>query len=509
MKLIISFLALALIIAGSVFVLQGGLAANRPRASITPAAPADETDVQVTAQAKVVPAHQVELRYPTNNILPETSVAEVLVHEGDRVAKGAPLARLDTRDLELRVEEAQAALSQAKASYDKLEVGASPEEINQARALVAVAKAKLHETKGNVTPQDITAAQARLTQARATLSQLQSGPNAAKVQGAQAVLDRAQANLQSQRDSLSVAKTNAQLRMEQVANALRTRQDDYNRIHGENISKGSDLDQASRDKEAAAQRAMQDADTALQQATVAYEQAKQAEITGIQAAEADVRNAQASLNALLTSVEAGQIAVAQAQVAEATANLTKLQGDQRAGSMEGALAEQVYAQANLDKLSAHPRAVDLAAAQAQLQQAEVGVKRAQLALDLATLQAPMDATVAQVNLSAGEVPKANEPAFVLGDLSTWVLETADLTEQDVVHINAGDPVTITFDALPDFQLAGKVARIKAIGANTPTNLNVTYTVVITPAQQDKRLHWNMTAAVIITPSALQNTKETK
>jgi len=99
MKLIIAFVALALIVAGSAFVLQGGLAANRPRAAITAAAPTDQTDAQITAQAKVVPAHQVGLRYPTNNILPETSVAEVLVHEGDTVAQGAPLARLDTRDL--------------------------------------------------------------------------------------------------------------------------------------------------------------------------------------------------------------------------------------------------------------------------------------------------------------------------------------------------------------------------------------------------------------------------
>ena len=103
MKLIIAFLALALVVAGTAFVLQGGLSANKPRATITQAAPTDQTDAQITAQAKVVPAHQVGLRYPTNNILPESSVAEVLVHEGDTVAKGTPLARLDTRDLELRV----------------------------------------------------------------------------------------------------------------------------------------------------------------------------------------------------------------------------------------------------------------------------------------------------------------------------------------------------------------------------------------------------------------------
>jgi HlyD family secretion protein len=502
MKVIITFLAIVLVAGSTAFVLnQGGAVTSRTRAAVTPVATTNEANAPIVAQARVVPAGQVELRYPTNNTLPETSVAEVLVHEGDAVAKGAALARLDTRDLQLRVEEAQAALSQTKASYDRLAAGAAPEEINQARALVSVAQAKLHETRGNVTPQDIAAAQAQITQARATRAQLLSGPDAAKIQGAQATLDRARANLQSQRDSLSVAKTDAQLRMEQAANNLRNQQDDYNRIHTENAALGSKLDQASKDKEAAALRAMQDAELALQQATVAYEQAKQAEITGIQAAEADVRNAQAAVDGLQTSVDAGQIAATRALEAAAMANLAKLQGDQRAGSLEAAVAEQASAQANLDKIAAHPRAVDLAFAQAQIQQAEVAVKRAQLALDLATLRSPIDATVAQINLNVGEVPSLVQPAFVLADLSSWMIETQDLTEQNVVRVHEGDPVTITFDALPGFQMAGKVSRIKSMGTNTATNFNIMYTVVIAPAQQDKRLHWNMTASVTITPGA--------
>jgi HlyD family secretion protein len=69
-----------------------------------------------------------------------------------------------------------------------------------------------------------------------------------------------------------------------------------------------------------------------------------------------------------------------------------------------------------------------------------------------------------------------------------------------VHIQEGDPVSITFDALPGLTIPGKVARIKAIGQTTPDGTNTTYTVIISPDQQDQRFHWNMSASVAFVPS---------
>ena len=63
----------------------------------------------VVAEAVIEPAHWSELRFEATG-----EVVELLVQEGDFVAAGATLARLDTEILELALEEAQAALETAE-----------------------------------------------------------------------------------------------------------------------------------------------------------------------------------------------------------------------------------------------------------------------------------------------------------------------------------------------------------------------------------------------------------
>jgi HlyD family secretion protein len=83
----------------------------------------------------------------------------------------------------------------------------------------------------------------------------------------------------------------------------------------------------------------------------------------------------------------------------------------------------------------------------------------------------------------------------LADLSAWEIETDDLTELNVVRVHEEDPVTISFDALPDLKLPGRVTAIKALGENKMGD--ITYTVTILPDRYDGRLRWNMTASVVI------------
>src|SRR5438093_13139263 len=62
----------------------------------------------VNATGQIEPAQIVNLSFGGTG-----RVGEVLVKVGDKVAKDAPLARLDTRDLEIRVRQADAGLAQA------------------------------------------------------------------------------------------------------------------------------------------------------------------------------------------------------------------------------------------------------------------------------------------------------------------------------------------------------------------------------------------------------------
>ena len=59
---------------------------------------------------------------------------EVAVAEGDRVAAGALLARLDTADAQIALRRAEADRDQAVAAFELLRAGSRPEDIRQARA---------------------------------------------------------------------------------------------------------------------------------------------------------------------------------------------------------------------------------------------------------------------------------------------------------------------------------------------------------------------------------------
>ncbi|TLM67170.1 MAG: HlyD family efflux transporter periplasmic adaptor subunit [Deltaproteobacteria bacterium] len=70
-------------------------------------------------------------------------VRERLVKEGDRVGRGAVVARLESADLEQEVALRQAEVAVARATLAELEAGYRAEEVAQARAAVAQARAEL------------------------------------------------------------------------------------------------------------------------------------------------------------------------------------------------------------------------------------------------------------------------------------------------------------------------------------------------------------------------------
>ena len=70
-------------------------------------------------------------------------IVELAVDEGDRVEKGTPVARLDTRDTELALDRARAERAQAAAQLALLKAGARDEEVRQARAQADSAAAEV------------------------------------------------------------------------------------------------------------------------------------------------------------------------------------------------------------------------------------------------------------------------------------------------------------------------------------------------------------------------------
>jgi HlyD family secretion protein len=122
-------------------------------------------------------------------------IAEVLVQEGAKVARGQVLARLDTSRLKPQMATAEAEMQAQQAVVEKLHRGSRPEEIAQAEATVASAKADELNARQQWTR---LTALASLTTGRAISEQ--------DLENAKAAMDSAQAHLAVAEKSLELSR---------------------------------------------------------------------------------------------------------------------------------------------------------------------------------------------------------------------------------------------------------------------------------------------------------------
>lgn len=188
-------------------------------------------------------------------------------------------------------------------------------------------------------------------------------------------------------------------------------------------------------------------------------------------------------------------AAAQKRLSQLKGGPTKSELDAARANIAVAEAQQAQAEAQLKLIQAGATQEQIAVAEAALKQAQATLETAQAQLPKLHMRAPFDGAVVSLNIKAGEIAAPGVPVVWLADLSAWQIETDDLTELSVVRVKEGGPVDISFDAIPDLTLKGRVVRIKALGEDKRGD--ITYTVIIQPDQHDARLRWNMTASVTI------------
>jgi multidrug resistance efflux pump len=126
----------------------------------------------------------------------------------------------------------------------------------------------------------------------------------------------------------------------------------------------------------------------------------------------------------------------------------------------------------------------------QLALAEANLDAAQDMLDGYVLRALFDGVVADVSVSAGEQVSPEMRAVSVADFDSWIVETSDITELEVVKISEGQSVSIEVDALPDVMLDGEVVEISQ--SSILHGGDVLYTVRIRVDEVDPRVRWGMT-----------------
>ena len=184
----------------------------------------------------------------------------------------------------------------------------------------------------------------------------------------------------------------------------------------------------------------------------------------------------------------------------AAANLAYLKG--KPGELEIAEADGKLALAEAELNAAQRKFEDLvngpSSAEVALLESEIASYEAQLAAATAAyndleLIAPFSGEIVSSDLKIGEVVSFEAEPVYLADMSTWQIRTTDLTELNVVDIEEGMFVLVTFDALPDLELSGEVVAIQGLGEIVQGD--VTYEVLVQLTEQDEKLRWNMTAYV--------------
>lgn len=118
---------------------QGGPAQGPPPASVV-VAPVEEREVQAT---RAFTGTVEPFRRATIGSEVEGKVLAFLVREGVRVEENAPIARLDTGILRIRLAAERAALAREQQELLELQNGSRPEELDEARARLASAEAAL------------------------------------------------------------------------------------------------------------------------------------------------------------------------------------------------------------------------------------------------------------------------------------------------------------------------------------------------------------------------------
>ncbi|HEU0293912.1 MAG TPA: efflux RND transporter periplasmic adaptor subunit [Anaerolineales bacterium] len=162
-------------------------------------------------------------------------------------------------------------------------------------------------------------------------------------------------------------------------------------------------------------------------------------------------------------------------------------------ALDSAVSAEAEAKHAYEQTLNGPNQEQLTLLTSRLENAKAQVAAAEDALSTYQIPAPFDGVVAEVAVEVGEQVSAESRAVSVADTSSWMIETTDVTELEVVNLEVGQQVTFMADALPDVTMNGTVVEISQ--SSFIQGGDVIYTVRIQADEVDPRLKWGMTVEV--------------
>lgn len=169
-------------------------------------------------------------------------------------------------------------------------------------------------------------------------------------------------------------------------------------------------------------------------------------------------------------------------------------------------ASLAAAQAQNDELQAAPEPQTILPLEAAVTQARSAVQNAAQDLRAATIVAPFDGLISEINVAAGDEINAATIAVVVINPNLLEIES-DVDQSDIASLAVGQTAVVTFDALPGSSFMAEVSSV----ALTPevTQGVVTFAVALTLSTEDVVPGEafpapGMTASVVITTQSVEN-----
>lgn len=401
-----------MVVAGIVLVLIVWFAVSRPHAPTYQLFTVERGNLTeiVSVTGNVTSTHDTNLAFENGGI-----IAAVYKQEGDHVAAGDVIARLDTQDLEAQLAEAQANVDAQTATLKKLHAGPTPENIAVSKTALESAAQNLQNSYTSV-PNTIASAYTNANDAvRNQLSQFftnaeTSNPQLTFMIGDSQILN----NIVFERVKASVELNEWQLEEQNITGA----------------TSSSTLDtllQNALAHLAVAKTLLVTALNAIVNTTNIAPATATAYKTDVTTGMNEVNSSIGNVNALVQNIASEKASVAQAQAAFAL-------------TLAGATQEDIDAQA------------------AQVEQAKANVQSIRVKINQSSLVAPEGGMVTIENAKVGEIAPPGIPIVSL--LADHGLEIdANIAEADIGKVQVGDPASMTLDAFQGKTFSGKVIYI--------------------------------------------------
>jgi membrane fusion protein, multidrug efflux system len=171
--------------------------------------------------------------------------------------------------------------------------------------------------------------------------------------------------------------------------------------------------------------------------------------------EAAYREAVSKVESLRSEIAANerQVLASELQLEEST---VRLEQSRRARDSAGAMVGQAEA----EQLQPDIRVADLEAVRSQILQAEAKLRTARINLSYCLIRAPQGGIVSRRTIQLGETLAVKQPFLSIVPLDfadVWVV--ANLREDQMERVIAGNPATITLDGIPERSFHGWVESV--------------------------------------------------